>query len=514
MSTSADLERHLRLSEQMADKAARGSFPGYLKSVIADSRPDPRKFGLLAEPWQWDRAEAIGPAIESLCRVPGRPKYRGPLNFWFGYSKGHDKTGFVARTFNYVLGYARRPLTLYACAEDRDQAKLIRDAMSRELKLNRWLAARVRVNNFEAHGLDNAAKLEILASDSDSAQGKTPDIVVCDEITHWSSKEFFDAMFSARNKRPDCVFVILTNAGIKGTWQWDLRNLARASPRWRFFEQPERTMLASWMDPAAVAEDRKLLIPSEADRLLDNRWIDPGEANGYLMLADCVACHDPHVRTLPLPGRRVFFVVDYGEKKDRTALGVISGGPANDVEVNRLDVIQGSPESPVPIAAVEAWVADRLAETPWGVLLADPHQMVGTLQKFEARCPVVRFEYRAGKNNYAMAQAFRNAVMTRQARWRPGAGYLPGAEDADLDAELAALITKPTVYGYRFDHESGKHDDRATVVGMGTLHLTQSLSPDDLGPRTARPAPVLVPTPPQTAPFAVRDHSRGLWGGR
>jgi len=298
--TIADLELKLRLDHEAADRAARATFPGYLKAVVADSRPDPRKFGKIAEPWQWSRAASLGPAIESICRVPHRPRYDGPPNFWFGYSKGHDKTGFIARTFNYVLGYARRPLTLYACAEDRDQAKLIRDAMKRELDLNPWLAARVQVNNYEAFGVDNGSKLEILASDSDSAQGKTPDIMVFDEITHWSDEEFFDAMYSARNKRPGSIVVVLTNAGIKNTWQWELRNQAAASPRWKFFEQPERVMLASWMDAKAIAEDRKLLIPSEAARLLDNRWIDPGEANGYLLLADCEACHDFTVRELPL----------------------------------------------------------------------------------------------------------------------------------------------------------------------------------------------------------------------
>ncbi len=79
-----------------------------------------------------------------------------------------------------------------------------------------------------------------------------------------------------------------------------------------------------------------------------------------------------------------------------------------------------------------------------------------------------------------MAQILKTAIQNRLIRWSPLAGRLPETftengrqrriDDVTLEQELAMLVTKPTIWGYRFDHESGRHDDRAVTLGMGLLH--------------------------------------------
>lgn len=454
----------------------------YLKNVVIDCRPEPRRFGDVIEPWQQQRSDAILPAIEHVAGF--RDSYDGPLNFWFGYVKGADKSSFIARLFNGLLAYSKRRLRMYACAADADQAKLIRDAMDVESSLNPWLRRRLRILNKIAYSFTGAGSLEILASDAASGQGKLPDVVVMDELTHWTNKDFFDAIYSARNKRPNCVCVVLTNAGVKGTWQWELRNLAAASPNWHFFEQPPNTHLASWMNAARIAEDAKMLTPSEAKRLLQNVWCDPGETNGFVLYDEALACVDPSFcgggRGSPHAAR--YLGVDYGPKRDRTALAVLHwDAAAKRVVVDELLCWAGSPQQPVPISMVEQWVDRVRKRYVVAALVVDPYQMMRSSEAWQKECGlrVVEFEARGGKSNYEMAANLRSLVMERKIAWGAADG-LPGPPSVspaptDLSttdtftSELANLVLRPMAYGYRFDHESGRHDDRAVAVGMAAL---------------------------------------------
>lgn len=512
------LQRAIALDYAVSDRLSQRGLSPYLDRVVIDSRPQPRRFGEVAEWWQRDRNDAIVAAVEHAAGF--RESYDGPLNFYFGYSKGHDKTSFIARLFNWLLGYSKRHLKVYAAAADADQAKLIRDAMVAERSLNPWLKPRVQVLTKAAWG--RGGSLEILASDSASAQGKLPDVIVFDEITHWHRQDFFDALYSARNKRPACVAVVLTNAGFKGSWQWNLRETARQSPRWRFFESPERTQLASWMNAAAIAEDRKLLTPTEAKRLLDNIWIDPGEESGFVTLAEAEACVDaalveravgvgPPQTAVPT---RYIAGVDYGPKRDRTALSVCHLDADGRVVVDRLDCWHRR-GGEVLVAEVEDWCRRVHRDFNRPRFVIDPYQMLGTVQTLRGEgCDVAEFSPRGGTANYEMAATLRSLLVSRRIGWPataglPGPPHSPPYEDLRGDTfavELANLLLRATPSGYRFDHTSGRHDDRAVAVGMAALELTKSPPPPPAKP------PQPLPQPPLNLHALPHAAARGLFG--
>jgi hypothetical protein len=279
------------------------------------------------------------------------------------------------------------------------------------------------------------------------------------------------------------------------------------------------------MDAASVAEDRQGMDPGEARRLFDNEWIDPGEERGFLTLAESEACVDPQLRERDRGESNLpyYAIVDYCGVDDRCALCVLHPVPGTDrVVVDRLDCWQGSHSNRVPIDAplgepharsVEGWVEtvrrgfDRLT------LVLDSYQLEGLAQKFERRgVRVERFEYLAGKNNYRMAQLLQSMVRGRKITWSPNAGRLPGAEDDTFAKELARLVKRPTSYGYRFDHESGRHDDRAAAIGMGLVYAVAECPPACSG------GPTVVQADPRVSPLlgtgARTDwaSARGLYG--
>lgn len=475
------LRERLKAAEQLAEGLAATSSMEYLKHVVIDSKPEPRPFRLLAQPWQWERARRICPAFDSIAGL--NPDYAGPLSFGETYPRGHDKTSFLARLCNWLLAFGKRRVTVIAGASDEEQAGLITEAMKVEAGLNPWLWKRLRFYKKVVRGSYTRSELHVQAADAKSAFGLRGDVYVLDEITHWKKSDFWETLLSGRAKMPGALFFILSNAGLLGTWQHDLWLRLKGDPTWSIYEAPGQ--MNSWMDPAQIERDRKLLPAGQAKRLFDNQWIDPAEESGYLTRPEVEACEllGMQLGLLPqtrgTPGNEYVFSIDYGPKRDRTVLVVGHQDVVSRLIVtDRMDVWQGRPDQPVQLAMVRAWLEEQRANFHPCRLVLDPYQMEDIAQTYEQRMPVERFEGRGGKANYELAECLRSLIVNRQLVWYPGCGDLPldGRMDTLVD-ELCGLVVKQMTYGYRIDHELTKHDDRAVALGMLCLQLLKRKPP-------------------------------------
>mgnify|MGYP001600438145 FL=1 len=247
---------------------ARQSLRAYLKNVVIDSRPDPRPFGEVAEPWQWEKIlDPLIPAVESIARLRTEPpKYDG---YWFVLTKGSDKTSAIARICSWVLQFSHHYTSISVGAADLDQAALLRDAMESEKRLNPWFHQDYKINRYDASGPTGA--LDILTSDAASGQGKRSLIYIADEITVWRSQDMWDLFAGSASKYRDCLLIVLSNAGWLHTWQAELFEQVKSDPRWFVYEAPG--IMASWIDRAKVASLRKKMLATEAMRVFDNIWV-------------------------------------------------------------------------------------------------------------------------------------------------------------------------------------------------------------------------------------------------
>lgn len=459
--------------QAVATAASKTGLIPYLKCLLLDSRPEPRRFAEVAKPWQWEDAARIAPAIEAVAGLSSG--YTGPRSFWFTRARGHDKTSSLARTILWLLAFGPRPADCYHAAADGDQAALLHEAMLSLARLNPWLAERLDFQRNLVTG--PGGRLRILTADAPTSYGLSADLITIDELTWWKKRDLFDALFSGRQKRPGSVAWIITNAGILGSWQDELRQAVRGDPDWYLWDEPRR--LPTWMSEADITRERRLLARGIARRVIDNHWISPGEESNYLAEAEILAC-EALGRELGLaralkaqPGVEYFAGVDYGPRRDRTALSLLHLDAQERVIIDILDVIQGSPENPVPIVVVEQWM-DEISREFRPQFVVDPFQLEGTIQKYAGYHKIERFEARGGKRNYEMAENLRNLVANRRIAWYPGAGSLPvGGKLETLREELLGLVLRPTSYGYRFDHEASGHDDRAVAVGMPALQAVK-----------------------------------------
>jgi hypothetical protein len=469
------LSAQLQEAYALHQAASARSCLAYLNSLTIDCRPEPAPFRTKADAWQWEICKRLVPAIESVSSLPGST-YKGPTSFWLTLPRGHDKTSLIGRLMNWALAFSRLQLDAVAAAADRDQANFIVDKMRTEARLNPWLEPLLYFRNHVVKG-PQGSTLKVISADARSNYGLSPDLIICDELTQWPNQANWDSLTTAKRKRGrKAVHIVITNAGVRHTWQWDVLQQAKQSPKaWWVYEAPGP--ICSWMDLEAMEQDRKTMLPAIARQMIDNEWLDPAESCGFVTRAEAEACADPGLfeQAQGLPGQQYVLSIDYGPVKDRTILAVLHKPLGSEKTiVDRLDVLQGSKKNRVPIESVEAWIDLQRQRFDVALLVVDPYQMEATIQKYETRLPVERFEPRGGKANYELAQALRAAVVSRQLAWPPLAGAITQANRKvphTIADELAELIVKTHSYGYRIDHLPNRHDDRCVALGMGHLAL-------------------------------------------
>ena len=259
-------ERARRDADKMRQSPA--AFRRNLQVDIGGGRIVP--LGHVLETWQAADFKALDPGWETMVSAVSNPS--ALLRGYLERPRGHSKTTDIAAMASWALWAVPRKLVGVVAAGSEDQAALLRGAIDGMLRHNPWLGKTIRAQKGEVINVQTGSTLSILASDEHTTFGHTPDFVVLDEITHWKKQGLWTSLFSSIAKRPQCMLVIISNAGFgKGTsWQWEKREMARTSPEWYFHSLDGAQ--ASWLTEKLLAEQRAGLPPKDYARLWGNRW--------------------------------------------------------------------------------------------------------------------------------------------------------------------------------------------------------------------------------------------------
>jgi len=240
----------------------------FREAILVDTDDGPKRFGSVVDDWQEADFLAIDPALR---RVVGQD-IQAQQRAWLERPRGHSKTCDIAVSATWLLFASRRKLSGVCCASDRDQAALIREAIDRLLRCNPWLAELLEVKANRIRNRHTGSTLEIISSDVASSYGLLADFVICDELTHWAKRDLWDSVFSTAAKRKHCLLLVISNAGFRESWQWQLREAIRNDPAWIFsrLDGP----VASWISQERLAEQQRLLPRKVYERLWLNQWSD------------------------------------------------------------------------------------------------------------------------------------------------------------------------------------------------------------------------------------------------
>lgn len=227
-----------------------------------------------------------------------------------------------------------------------------------------------------------------------------------------------------------------------------------------FFHSTEN--LASWITPEYLENQKRILPPSEYARMHQCTWTS--KESTFLTEEEVRQAIDPILRPKLMghPSTNYYLAVDLGLSNDRTVAAITHlDKESNMVELDDIRAWQGSKENKVVIADIQEYIVSACENFRIRKVILDPWQMVSTAQALKAKgVPVEEFSFTTGniqKLTQNLYYLFHNNLIR----------IFPHEE---LSRELLSVQLKLTLYGYRIDHQSGKHDDYTIALGMSALY--------------------------------------------
>jgi phage terminase large subunit-like protein len=487
-------QRPMNLASLQSDPAA------FRDALRIDADAGPVAFGKALDPWQREDFEAIDPALRHVVGQDVEAKQR----IYLERPRGHSKTTDIAAAASWLLFASRRKINGVACAADKDQAALIRDACDTLVRQNPWLAQIIEVQGAKVINKHTGSVLTILSSDAASSYGVLIDFAIVDELTHWLRRDLWDSIFSAAAKRRHCLLLVISNAGFRESWQWELREAIRTDPAWTFrrLDGP----VASWITPERLEEQRRLLPAKVFARLWLNQWADG--AGDAFEAADVDAAVTLSGPTGCEQGWSYLAGLDIGLRRDSSALVVLGKHVGHSKRTVRQPKKLAGPlaaladldffDAPQPevtyqhvggtgrlrVAAVRLWnpqagrveldeierailrlheifKLQRLAFDPW-----QAEHLGQRLAKRGLRCDPVQF---TPQSLQSMATATLDAFRERQIELFP---------HTELVADLKAMRVVEKSYGFRLAPgsapEGTRHGDAATALAIA-LHSIKDI---------------------------------------
>jgi phage terminase large subunit-like protein len=412
------------------------------------------RWGDIATDWQ--RADA---------RAVLAPREGEPRQHWLGRPKGGSKSTDLAAILCAWLATEAPPMAEgFALAADEEQSNRLLDKARGFIQRTPGLSGTLTV---EAHRIlgPAGARVQALAADVAGTEGLLTPFVVVDELPNHASttsaRGMWTSVFSALPKWPGMRLVVIGHAGDPAHWSFKILERARKSRSWRVNEVPGPL---PWVTEDSLEEQRAGLPEWEYARRHLNIWT--ASADRLTSLDDLRACVTLDGPQEPKAGARYVIGVDLGIKSDRTVAAVCHGerdGAEVRVVLDRMEVWAGTKAKPVNLGVVEDWLREAARRYHRAELVVDPWQSIGMVQRLRGS------GVRATEFAFSQQSVGRLAV-TLHTAIRDHHLALPN--DEELIDELANVRLRETSPGVlRMDHDSDKHDDRATALGLAAHHL-------------------------------------------
>lgn len=416
---------------------------------------------------------------------------------------GKTTTAGLAGLWHLLFDETEAYREVYSLAGDYDQARISLKMGQRIIRQSPTLGPlvdrQIRLLERETIYLDDRGgehRWQALASDSPTAHGLNPSLVLVDEGWQLRDYELLEAV-SLGPQRRHPLQLWTTYAGLKqqmvqGNPLYDLyrRGLDGADPKlcflWLSGLAAYDALPPGFVRPGYIEEQRQLLPPNRFRRLHLNEW---GAADASFLTDEEIArATDAGLLVVEASQTPHVLTCDYGRSHDHTALVVARPDGAGTVIANAL-AIKGSRTQPVPLEVVENTIFEWTQRYAVERIHLDPFQMIGTAERLAKRLgrPILDAPT-------AEAQPWRKAVVLQPigpqylnrltmgmlGAFRSGMVRIPAALTELLD-QLSAVVAKETYYGVRVDSGAGVgvrgHDDLALALGMALLDVERRRGP-------------------------------------
>ena len=409
------------------------------------------------EPWQ---VKYILDPILNHVTSSGR---RVITNALCGLPKKNGKSTTAAVLALWGLLFDDAEPEVFGLASDKEQTKVIFDCVTRMIRRSPELLGELDLYRDCVARKDGMGNYRILSSDSPSAHGFNPSLVVIDELWTQRSYSLIEAVTESPTREQPLQLGI-TYAGMcqtAGYPLWDLyqKHIAGELDNRSYCFWSERNLFSK-VTPEYLEVQQKRLPRNSYLRLHKNQWVDSsGEFLSDVEINNAVddaLCDGAENKV----GYRYHLAVDLGLVHDKTAIA-LTHSEGNIVYLDRLVVVEGSKAKRVSVASVERRIEELLKSYRIASLVVDNWQLESTCQRLEARGIMVkRFTFSAAAHNKlteCLLQLFRES--------RIRIPRVPA-----LITELKELHLETGANGsLRIEHSSDGFNDQVIALAMSCL---------------------------------------------
>ncbi len=417
--------------------------------------PQGALFGDLCKNWQLNYIyEPLDERDEN-----GFPKYR---LLYMQLPKKSGKTALLAGEGVVQLLLSERPTEEnYILAGDKDQASYLLRKMKDFIERNPNFIDLFTIYKNEIIVNSTGAMIQVLSSEAKTKQGRNPDWFIFDELYNQPNRDLWDCFFLGMAAKPYAQGIAITNAGYdKKSICWEIHELCKSGNFKNFyFFEPTGVLLESlempWISEQWLEIERKSMPPKVFNRFRKNLWVEEG-LNAF-MPEEGWECFKPYLTEKFLCYNDAHFVgIDLGLKKDAASLTVLHR-EGKKLVADMFRRWLGSSENPVKISEIETELILILRNFNNCILVCDPWQMMGTIQRFRsAGVEVIEFYLTTeniGKLSRNLFYLFKNQSID-----------LP--DYTKLKDELKGLQVVEKSYGWRIDHSGDTTSDITMGLGM------------------------------------------------
>lgn len=414
----------------------------WLKFIMHTPMEDGEPFHTIAEAWQIAD-------YEGMWRHPNAVLIR---------PRGHDKTAGLARFVRAVFFLSERRENIFAIAADAEQGGILFADIERMTLDDPATATLVEITARQMTLKEPPfSTLKVMAHSAPTIMGIRPTMICMDELAEWRGRAMFDALYSASGKVKDCRLAVISVPPVGGgSVLFEVMELAKndTSGRWYY---SHRGQCATWLDPAWLADQKRMLPPHTYKRLHEavqtegaGAWLTEDEIKNVFA-------------SMPEnPSGPVSLGVDIGVTRDRSFIAVVVKDEGTGLYcVKHLVGYKPRPQERIDLQTVEADI-ETLAKMYHATVFLDPHQGVLLSQRLQSR-GVFTVEYQFGLQSRAKLFGTLLDFIRRR--------ILRCAPHPDLKMELTGLEVKESLSGYRVDHKSGAHDDAVVATALALVGL-------------------------------------------
>ena len=464
-----DVHKGVQPSAARLDQYKAGDIIAFLEDQYV--LPETRKLIQLEE---WQKEEILLPVFGTK-RKDGTRQYNQAL---VGMPKKNGKSAMSAGVGIFFMFCDEESGEIIVAANDKDQASMIiYSKMRQAIRLNPILGKGVHNYRDRLEVKSTGTIARAVPNQMESAAGLNPNLVIFDELWGFNDRGFFDELTTVPTRRSPLTW-IGTYAGFDtASLLYELYERGLAQPDTpnfdpRMFCYWSNENKASWVSQEYLDQQRRRLPPNVYARLHENKWAP--KTAGFITAADIsrilLETWTMQLVASPESQYRHMLACDLGLVKDRTALAV--GHLNTDDQRVYLDYMktwQGSPESPVEIADVEAELKAAQQRFRASAMVLDPWQLQSTIQRLRGLTQVIPFNFNADMTllSETLVDLMRNERLVIY-------------NDPGLIKELSQILARQTTRGWRIDHKSAQHNDRVVALGMLCVELIRAsvLSPD------------------------------------